>query len=100
MNLYVFHERQIVGSLMDCTRYPDPRPEAREAGFVRGLWPGFAETPFADAAAMASYEFILGDDETGDLYRHAQIYPSQTTGDQVAFWFSYRQTRRVPGSQE
>lgn len=93
MDLYVFHEQLPVGSLMGCTLYPDPRPEAKESGFVRGTWPGYAETPFATDEDPGRFEFILGDNETGDLYRHAQIYPSQTQGELVAFWFSYKQTR-------
>jgi hypothetical protein len=97
MDLYIFVDRQIVGGLMGCTFHPDPRPEAPHSGFIKGTWPGFAETPHADPESWAKGEYVLGDDSTGDLYRYCRIYATHTQGETVTFWYKYCQRRSPQG---
>ncbi|MBC7542686.1 MAG: hypothetical protein H7338_08145 [Candidatus Sericytochromatia bacterium] len=97
MDLYIYADRQHIGSLMGCRLFADPRVGATDSGFVQGDWPGFAETPYADAETWATLDFILGNNETGDLYRRARIYPTTTIGETVTFWYGYIQTRAPKG---
>jgi hypothetical protein len=97
MDLYIYVDRQHVGALMGCTLFADPRLGATESGFVQGEWPGFAETPFADPLGWGDHDFILGNNDTGDLYRRARIYPTHTRDETVAFWYEYVQTRAPKG---
>jgi hypothetical protein len=96
MDLYIFQDRQIVGGLMRCTFHPDPRADAPQSGFIKGEWPGFLETTYADPETWAQTEYVLGDDTTGDLYRQCRIYPTHTQAETVTFWYRYCQRRNPP----
>jgi len=95
--LFIFHDRNLVGSLKQCTLHPDPRADAEEAGFAKGTWAGFPGTPYADQATWGETTFLLGENMSGDLYRECRIYATHTEGETVTFWYKYCQRRQPKG---